>query len=260
MKPLTLYRAATPLLAKIYQLPFNIQLAEGSLTRKSFKFYIEQDLLYLATYSHLVKKTADHFKEQATVTLNSKYARFSETLLKFNQETIVYEETLRQKFLSNRAFTLIQPEPAQKIPILETQTQEIRSIVDDIDKPLFLAKAMVLITACPWVYLQIGKHLERNPIQPIAHVQDYKDWIQSYKPDSAFEDSVDELKRMLADILTPIADGSHEEQEILALFLKAIQFEHDFFSAAVKPIHAMHLMSEEDEAENLIDATCCNVP
>jgi len=260
MKPLTLYRSATPLLAAIYQLPFNKQLAEGTLARKSFKFYVEQDLLYLATYTLLVKKVAQQFEKLAESNQNSKYARFSETLFLFNKETIAYEEELRQKFLSTRAFTLMFPEPPQKIPVLDAQTTQMLAIADRLDEPFFLTQAMVLITACPWVYLQIGKFLEREKILPITHIPDYKTWVQSYAPNSPFEDSVDDLKRILADVLAPIPEKSDEEQELLNLFLKAIQFEHDFFLAADLTSHRIeHCAFEEVHEERFFSGLNCTL-
>src|SRR4029077_8413802 len=60
------WQRTTALRAAIHALPFNTELAAGSLTPGRFRFYITQDALYLAQYSRLLSLAAAKAPDIAT--------------------------------------------------------------------------------------------------------------------------------------------------------------------------------------------------
>ena len=56
--------AVQPLFNKTIRLPFIQELMNGTLDRKKFLFYLEQDSIYLASYGKLLTGIATQLKDQ----------------------------------------------------------------------------------------------------------------------------------------------------------------------------------------------------
>ncbi len=220
MQTQQLFSQSTELLKQIYHAPFTMGVSQGTLPRKAFKFYVEQHVLYLQNYAKNLIVLSERFKNNSFI---------AEQLHTLADETMNHEHEIHHHFLhATRAFTFYTPIPPNKIPLIHEYTNFLQHITKEGD----LNAAFAAITASPWVYLQMGRHLEREKNTIITHVSEYKAWIQTYKPNAPFERMVDGLKRSLSDLITDIPESSKKAERITQAFMMPVAFECRFFAIA----------------------------
>jgi thiaminase (transcriptional activator TenA) len=188
-----------PILAQIRQLPFIKALGDGSLAPDKFRFYLQQDVLYLRHYSRIMRMIADR------CTLASDAEQFR----RFSSETIKAEQYMQQNLLQNNLTA------AQQIPSCLLYTAFLYQQL--ITEPLPVAIASTL--ACFYIYQQVGEHLlARADI----HSNPYLRWIETYNYPEYCRDGA--IAMNIADRLA-ISNSTKIRTSMLHSFLIAAKLE-----------------------------------
>lgn len=199
------WRLSASVFEAILNLPFLNELAEGTLPREKFNFYIGQDALYLNDYSKVLAHIASRMPD----------TELSETFLGFAANGIAVERGLHASFISEA--------PKQKSPTCLFYTSLLKSsVMED------LAVECAAVLPCFWIYREVGKEiagrakLEGNP---------YAIWISTYA-DETFEKSTD----LAIDICNRMAEQSSPEvqRRMTQFFLNASRLELRFWDSAYK--------------------------
>lgn len=199
----TAWQTSQKVYESILQLPFLQELAEGSLPREKFDFYIGQDALYLNDYSrrlaHIASRLHDH--------------ELTETFLKFAADGVAVEKSLHASFISEV--------PRKKSPTCLFYTSFLASTASD-----HVAVECAAILPCFWIYREVGREIikrakmEGNP---------FSEWIATYA-DEGFSRSTD-LCISICDKLA--ADVSEEVRiRMTEAFLNASRLEWRFWNSA----------------------------
>lgn len=155
------WAAAAPVYDSIIHHPFVTSLADGSLDRECFLYYLSQDARYLETYSRVLAHIASRLTDRGEI----------DAFLKFASDGIAVERALHESFLPVGA-SAVEKSPACLLytSVLKSQAYE----------PVEVEAAAVL--PCFWIYQRVGSHIsglaaEDNP---------YRRWIDTYG-DPSFE-------------------------------------------------------------------------
>lgn len=204
------WQAALPTYNAILELPFVKELADGTLPREKFLFYLGQDSLYIRNYSRVLSHIASRVPD----------FDMTEAFLRFAADGVAVEQALHQSFLHGI-------EPAKEMTpscLLYTSIQNAQALQD-------VAVEAASILPCFWVYLIVGKHIAKiskkdNP---------YSQWIATYS-DEAFDRS-NSLAIELCDRLATSDDLRKKMTEIFVLCTKMEwQFWHSAYNLEQWPI------------------------
>ena len=153
-----LWQHTASIYQKIIHHPFNLELADGTLDRKRFVFYMEQDAFYLIGFSRAL----------AFIAARSDSSKMIHHFLNFSLSALVAERQLHANFLPpNSNCDKINPSPA-----CMTYTQFL--IATTATAPLEEAIAAVL--PCLWIYREVGRNIAAHAKQN----NPYKLWIETY--------------------------------------------------------------------------------
>ncbi len=146
----------------ILALPFNRELADGTLDSKRFAFYVQQDSLYLTDYARALALLAAKAPDSAS----------AELLLGYAKEGIEVERALHERFYATFA---IEPATRQE-PACFAYTQFLlaRTALDAY--PVGLAAVL----PCFWIYREAGLEIARRARSP----NPYAAWIETYSDDA----------------------------------------------------------------------------
>jgi thiaminase (transcriptional activator TenA) len=197
--------------AAIHALPFNTELAAGSLARDCFQHYITQDALYLGQFSRALAVAAAKAPDTATL------QAFAQSAL----GAVAVERALHEHYL--RAFGIE--------PVMLATTQPAP---DCLAYTSFLLAAAyhepweVLVAAllpCFWIYWDVGCAIAETatPDNP------YRAWIDTYA-DPRFGEAV-EAVIATADRAADAASAGLRAK-MLAAFTRAAQYEWLFWDGA----------------------------
>lgn len=161
-----LWQDISGLMDKILDLPFNRELAAGTLDTERFRFYVIQDSLYLNSYSRALSLAAARAPDAGTM------LRFAKSA----QEAIEVERILHAGFLKQFGVSDTDLKKAAKSPTCEAYTNFI------------LATAMTqsyeeLVTAvlpCFWIYWHVGTTIARDA----SADNPYAPWIGTYSDEN----------------------------------------------------------------------------
>lgn len=199
------WRVIEPLIEKIKQHPFIQQMADGTLSRETFRRYLEQDRIYLANYTKEMEKLASLVEDKE---LKDQFCIFAKDSMEAEQSL---NETLRNKMHS--AAEDVQPITAEYMKLTS-------QYVESGD----LAMSMASLLPCMWVYNEIGKYLysiEKDPEHNFYH-----QWISIYTSD-VMEKGVPVMQK-LANKLAEAGDIQQRVAMRLA-FVKSTEMEIKFF-------------------------------
>jgi thiaminase/transcriptional activator TenA len=200
-----------PLYGKILAQPFNRALADGSLERETFVFYMIQDAHYLGMFSRALAATA------ARAPTPEGQAKLSKSA----HDAIIVERALHEGF-----FTEFGVDAATFLGTPPSPT--CRAYGDFLMASAHVRPYSAAVSAllpCFQIYYEVGKHLLGIAAKP----HPYQRWIDTYA-DEAFGDSV---REMLA--LTDIAHDAGPaglRAEMRETYLTACRYEWMFWDSA----------------------------
>jgi thiaminase/transcriptional activator TenA len=207
------WQRIAPLYAAILELPFNRELAAGTLTRERFTFYMLQDAHYLS-----------HFGKALAVT--AARAPDADALIQFAgsaREAVVVERALHEGFFRDFGITREQAAATEPSPTCAYYTHYLVALAHNA--PYEVAVAALL--PCFWIYWEVGKHLLTiaRPDNP------YQAWIDTYA-DDAFASGVRRviaISDQIAAAATPAIQGRMHQA-----FRRASQLEWMFWDSAYR--------------------------
>ncbi len=159
-----------PVIQAIKKHPFNQELADGSLSREKFAYYIEQDTLYLRD-----------FARSLAVIASKAPLKFVKDFLSFSDGALIAEQEVVHSFFRH-TFNL--QETGKLTPATLSYTSYLLQVSSIA--PVEIAIASVL--PCFWVYKIVGQSIAQNT--DMESQNPYQKWIETYSG-KEFSDSVE---------------------------------------------------------------------
>ncbi len=183
-------------------LPFLTELADGSLARDRFTYYLAQDAHYLADYARALAATAAKAPTTEEVAFFAKAAH----------ECVVVERQLHETHVS-------QIEQWRPSPTCRAYTSYLLSLDD-------YAIQVGAVLPCFWIYQDVGSRMYADVGDLARHP--YGDWIGTYG-DPAFAVATEQAKAIADRAASPRAlERMHEA------FATASRYEWMFWDAAYR--------------------------
>jgi thiaminase/transcriptional activator TenA len=200
-----------PLYEQILALPFNQELAAGTLARERFTFYMLQDALYLTHFGKALAVTAARAPDADALIQLAGSAR----------EAVVVERALHEGFFREFGISTEQAAATPPSPTCAHYTHYLLALAHNA--PYEVSVAALL--PCFWIYWEVGKHLLTiaRPGNP------YQAWIDTYA-DEAFAAGVRKVIA-LGDAVAAKTTPAVREQMHQA-FRRAAQLEWMFWDSA----------------------------
>jgi len=202
-----------PLRRMIRELPFNRELAAGTLARERFQRYIIQDALYLGEFSRALALAAAKAPDPATVA----------SLANSAAGAVAVERALHERYLAEFGIdsgTLAHADPS---PDCLAYTSFLVATIER--SPWAVGVAALL--PCFWIYWEEGCAIARAA----ALDNPYRAWIDTYA-DARFGEAVAGVIAM-ADRAAEAETAAGREQ-MLAAFRRAAQYEWLFWDGAYR--------------------------
>ncbi len=194
-----LWESSQDVITKIYRLPFLLQLQNGTLPEASFKFYLQQDALYLLDFSRALAITA------------TKAPTVEQTLLlyDFASGALRYERALHQDYLGDTA-------PVEPTAACFSYTHMLLSSA--YHRTYWQSIAALL--PCFWIYAEVANYLFPN----LAQHTPYRHWVEAYVAPE-FTHGVERLCKVVDK--APISNTEFET--MIELFRAAVILEYRFW-------------------------------
>jgi len=156
-----LWRGITGIYAAILAHPFVTGLADGSLPRESFEFYVIQDALYLRKYAQALAAVGSRAPVPAETELFSRHAA----------GIVAVELGLHQSLLADLDIDPAAVAGAEEAPTTLAYTSYLLAACGSS-----YPEGVSAVLPCYWIYWEVGKHLlERGSTDPR-----YQRWIDTY--------------------------------------------------------------------------------
>jgi thiaminase/transcriptional activator TenA len=205
------WRRTAVLREAIARLPFNTELAAGTLAPERFRFYITQDALYLAEYARVLALSAAKAPDPATVRWFAQAAG----------EAIAVEQALHARYLAEFGVDPGTVATAEPSPDCLAYTSYL--LMTAHQQPWEVAVAAVL--PCFWIYWDVAGAI----VAGAAPDNPYRAWIDTYA-DPRFGEAVRAAvaiaDRAAETATLPIRDA------MLAAFARSAQYEYLFWDGA----------------------------
>lgn len=199
--------------AAIVEHPFNVALADGSLTHDRFSFYIVQDARYLVAFSQALSAAATRADD----------ANDAAFLAGSAQEALIVERQLHDGYVEQLGLSDSVQEAIRTSPACDAYTSFLRA--NALTEPYPVVVAAVL--PCFWIYHHVGRTILDQAGDLTGHP--YQAWIETYA-DEEFADSVHKACG-LADRLASRTTDSVRAR-MLEAFTRATEYEWLFWNSA----------------------------
>ena len=200
-----------PLYEKILAMPFNAELAAGTLAEVRFRHYMIQDAHYLEGFARALSlasaksHTADHVVHFAGAA----------------QMAIVVERSLHADYFTKFGITTVAFKAAEPTPVCEHYVSYLLRVA--ALEPFEVALAGLL--PCFWIYREVGKYIHRAAASP----NPYKAWIDTYAS-VEFEQAVDAVIKVVDEVA--MGASSRTRDAMHHAFKRATQLEWMFWHSA----------------------------
>jgi thiaminase (transcriptional activator TenA) len=205
------WQRTADLRAAIHRLPFNRELAAGTLAAARFRCYILQDAIYLGQYSRVLALAAAKAPDTASL------QAFGHSAL----GAVAVEQRLHEHYLAE--FGVAPAEVAASEPAPDCLAYTSFLLASAYQQPWGVLVAALL--PCFWIYWDVAGAITRDA----APNNRYRAWIDTYA-DPAFGEAVDRV--------IGIADHAAAEAmptqraAMLAAFARSAQYEYLFWDGA----------------------------
>ncbi len=206
-----LWQQALPRRTAILDLPFNRELAAGTLPRETFQFYMLQDSLYLDGYSR-------------ALSLLSARAPETDMMLEFAQAAqvaLVVERSLHESVFRDYGLDRSVVEAAEPSPTCLGYVNFLIATAHQAS----IEEAVAAVLPCFWVYEEVGNAIHERA----AAGNPYRAWIDAY----ASEEFAAAVRRVIG-----ITDrlALHASPKVAAgmtrAFMRSVQYEWLFWDSA----------------------------
>src|SRR5579863_6252940 len=195
----------------IHRLPFNRELAGGTLRPDRFRFYILQDAIYLAEYARVLAIAAAKAPDAATVQWFGGAA----------VEAIAVEQALHGRYLAEFGVAPAAVAAAEPAPDCLAYTSFLLATAHQQSWEVLVAALL----PCFWIYWDVACAITRNA----APQNRYRAWIDTYA-DPRFGDAV----QTVIDIADKAAAAATPARRtaMLDAFRRCAQYEWLFWDGA----------------------------
>ncbi len=195
----------------IHRLPFNTELAAGTLAAERFRFYILQDAIYLGEYARVLALAAAKALDAMTV------QAFGHAAV----EAIAVEQALHGRYLAEFGVEAATVASAEPMPDCLAYTSFL--IATAHQQPWEVLVAALL--PCFWIYWDVAGAITRQA----APNNPYRAWIDTYA-DPRFGEAV----QMVIDFADRAAAGATPvtRASMLSAFARSAQYEYLFWDGA----------------------------
>ncbi|MGQ3891992.1 TenA family protein [Legionella sp. CNM-4043-24] len=203
-------------LSAIYNHSFNQQLQQGTLAKRVFYHYLEQDALYLNAFAKALKGLARRLDDPQH---QQQFHSLAADTLQAEQDlhTRYFQAPTSPRFFSSSRQTI------DKIQVIEAYTQHLLQTA----KHAPVEVAMAACIPCFWVYRELGIQMsekERVPDNP------YQDWIDTYSWPGFV--TATEALIITASSLCDEVSCPERQRAILLAFQQSAEYELQFFDEA----------------------------
>jgi len=207
----TAWTANADLIRRIHALPFNRDLAAGTLAKERFQEYMIQDSLYLVAYGRALAIAAARARTPAEVEFFAESAKVA----------IVVERALHEGFFKRFGIDPAEAAAAEPSPTCFGYTNFLLATAQTASVETLVAA----ILPCFWIYWDVGKAIDATA----APDNPYRAWIDTYS-DEGFATAT---KRVIA-ITDDLADAASpaERARMAQAFRWSCRFEWAFWDAA----------------------------
>jgi len=206
----TLWQQAAPIYQAIIEHPFNRDLADGSLPRERFEFYIQQDALYLVDFGRALAIVGSRLTNPARVL----------DFVRFSEGSVVFERALHEEYF--QLFGIHEPTTEQS-PACFAYTNYLIATAAHRS----CEEGVAALLPCFWIYHKVGVHIYERA----APKNPYQRWIDLY--------AGEEFGRMVTkaiDITDELAGQTSSEGQaaMRAAFLTSSRLEWMFWDSAYR--------------------------
>ena len=194
-------------------LPFNQELAAGTLSQDRFRFYMIQDALYLAEYARALSIASAKARDMEEIRF---FAKSAETV-------VVVERALHGGFMEKFGIDPVDAAKAEPSPSCFAYTNFLLATAQRDG----YAELVAAVLPCFWIYWEVGKHIAgiAAPDNP------YQAWIDTYAGDE-FGDAV-KTAIAITDRAAEAASPGEREAMMLA-YIRCARFEWMFWDSAYR--------------------------
>lgn len=202
-----------PLYERILAMPFNTELAAGTLREDRFRHYIIQDAHYLEGFAR-------------ALALASAKAENADQIVQFAEAAktaIIVERALHADYFAKFGVTPADFAAAQPTPVCDHYVSYLLRTAALAPFPVVLAALL----PCFWIYLEVGKNIHARAATP----NPYQAWIDTY----AGEDFASAVRAVIA-TTDQVADRASDDTRAAmhAGFTRATQLEWMFWDSAYR--------------------------
>lgn len=202
------WQRTTELRAAIDRLPFNEELAAGTLDQTRFQFYITQDALYLDQYARILVLAGARGPDGASLRL------FAESAL----EAVAVEQALHGQYLAGFRTGVSDAQPS---PDCLNYTSFL--LATAYHEPWEVLMAALL--PCFWIYWDVGNTIARKS----ALDNKYRAWIDTYS-DEGFGNAVRAVIAATDNAAATATDSVRKR--MMTAFVRSSQYEYLFWDGA----------------------------
>lgn len=205
-----LYKTAKPIWEASYHHPFVQGIGNGTLDIDKFRFFMEQDYLYLIEYCRLFALGSLKAHNLQTMTV------FADLL----HSTLKVEMDLHRQYAERIG---IEKEKLEQVQPAAT-TVAYTSYMLNVSQRGSLAELVAAVLPCTWSYYEIGTRLHEIP--GASEHEFYGEWVKMYA--SA---EFGELAKWLKDLMNELAEGKREEELkwLEDIFVTTSKYEYMFW-------------------------------
>ncbi len=208
-----LWDAAEPIYDAILVHPFITGLADGTLPRESFAYFIVQDSHYLRDYSRALALTAARAHDEDEVAMFADHAA----------NAIAVERGLHAELLGDLELTSTDVDAAGSGPVTTAYMSYLTAVCATGSYP----EAVATVLPCYWIYRQVGHVLEAGSSpDPL-----YARWIATYGS-AEFDAIVDRVLSVTDRIGSDL--GAAERERCVRHFRTTARYEWMFWDAAYR--------------------------
>jgi len=207
------WRHTEALRGAIHRLPFNTELAAGTLSPERFRCYITQDAIYLGDYARVLALAAVKAPDAAT----------QQTFGHSSVEAIAVERALHGRYLAEFGVAPEAVAAAEPMPDCLAYTSYLIATAHQQPWPVLVAALL----PCFWIYWDVAQAITRE-----ATTQNpYRAWIDTYT-DPRFGEAV----RQVIAIADRAADTetAAARRAMLAAFARSARYEYLFWDGAYR--------------------------
>lgn len=204
-----LWDAAAPVYDAILALPFNVELAAGTLDRDRFRFYIFQDSLYLADFARALAIVGARSPDVGTVLDH----------LRFAEGAVMVERALHASYFEEFGV----PEGLEQSPACAFYTNFLLASAAHRS----LEEAVAALLPCFWIYREVGTTIHRRA----APDNPYQRWIDTYAGEE-FAVAVDRAIAITDDVAAAASDTARHAMR--AAYLRSSRLEWMFWDSAYR--------------------------